>query len=152
MRDAYPLPRIDEALDALCHAKYFSCLDLTSGYHQVKVASKDQPKTAFISPMGLYEFKRMPFGLTNAPATFQRLMATIFGDMNFDSVLLYLDDIIVFSATVEEHVTRLSKVFSRLREHGLKLKPSKCHLLWSSVKYLGHVVSADGISTDPDKI
>ena len=152
VRDAYPLPRIDEALDALCHAKYFSCLDLTSGYHQVKVASKDQPKTAFISPMGLYEFNRMPFGLTNAPATFQRLMTTVFGDMNFDSVLLYLDDIIVFSATVEEHVARLSKVFSRLREHGLKLKPSKCHLLQSSVKYLGHVVSTDGISTDPDKI
>ena len=152
VRDAYPLPRIDEALDALCHARYFSCLDLTSGYHQVKVAAKDKHKTAFISSMGLYEFTRMPFGLTNAPATFQRLMSTAFGDMNFNSVLLYLDDIIVFSATVEEHVSRLSKVFTRLREHGLKLKPSKCHLLQNSVKYLGHVVSAEGISTDPDKI
>ena len=115
------------------------------------MAEQDIPKTAFTSPMGLYEFTRMPFGLMNAPATFQRLMATVFADMNFDSVLLYLDDIVVFSSTVEEHVGRLSKVYARLREHGLKLKPTKCHLLQSSVKYLGHV-SGDGISTDPEKV
>ena len=151
VRDAYPLPRIDEALDALGKAKYFSCLDLTSGYHQVKMAAKDQQKTAFTSPMGLYEFTRMPFGLVNAPATFQRLMATVFGDMNFESLLIYLDDIIIFSSTIEEHVERLRKVFHRLREHGLKLKPSKCQLFKSSVKYLGHVVSEEGITTDPAK-
>ena len=150
--DAFPLPRIDEALDALGKAKHFSCLDLTSGYHQVKMSEVDQPKTAFTSPMGLFEFTRMPFGLVNAPAAFQRLMTTVFGDMNFESVLIYLDDIIVFSTTLEEQVKRLSQVFNRLRENGLKLKPSKCHLFQSSVHYLGHVVSGEGITTDPAKI
>ena len=152
VRDAYPLPRIDEALDALGKAKYFSCLDLTSGYLQVKVAEKDQPKTAFTTPMGLFEYTRMPFGLVNAPATFQRLMSTVFSDMNFESILLYLDDVIVYSSTVEEHISRLSQVFQRLRQHNLKLKPSKCHFLQRSVQYLGHIVSADGIATNPEKI
>ena len=152
IRDAYPLPRIEEALDALGKAKYFSCLELTSGYHQVGVAEKDQPKTAFTTPMGLYEFTRMPFGLVNAPATFQRLMSNVFSGMNFESVLLYLDDVIIYSSTIEEHMTRLSQVFDRLRQHNLKLKPSKCHFLKSSVQYLGHIVSADGISTNPEKI
>ena len=152
VRDAFPLPRIDEALDALGKAKYFSCLDLTSGYHQVRMAVEDQPKTAFTSPMGLYEFTRMPFGLVNAPATFQRLMSAVLGDMAFESLLIYLDDIIVFSSTVEEHIERLSRVFDRLREHGLKLKPSKCQLFKTEVRYLGHVVSMKGISTDPGKI
>ncbi len=151
VRDAYPLPRIEESLDALGGAKYFSCLDLTSGYLQVKVAEQDQPKTAFTTPMGLFEYTRMPFGLMNAPATFQRLMTTVLGDLNFTSVLLYLDDIVVFSSTVDEHIQRLQCVFSRLQEHGLKLKPAKCHLLKESVQYLGHIVSAEGIATDPEK-
>ncbi len=94
----------------------------------------------------------MPFGLQNAPATFQRLMQTCLGDQNYSTVLLYLDDIIVFSSTFDDHIQRLGKVFDCLRQHGLKLKPSKCFLLQREVKYLGHVVSSDGISTDPDKI
>ena len=117
-----PLPRIEEALDALGKAKYFSCLDLTSGFLQVKVTEEDQQKTAFTTPMGLFEFTRMPFGLVNAPATFQRLMTTVFSGMNFESVLLYLDDVIIYSSTLEEHVTRLTEVFQRLRQHNLKLK------------------------------
>ncbi len=152
VRDAFPLPRIEEALDSLSHAKYFSSLDLTSGYWQVEVAEDDKCKTAFATPMGLYECNRMPFGLQNAPATFQRLMMTCFSDLNLSSVLIYLDDIIVFSSTVEEHIQRLNMVFQRLREHGLKLKPSKCHILQEKVHYLGHVVSGEGISTDPEKI
>ena len=111
VRDAFPLPRIDEALDALGKAKYFSCLDLTSGYHQVKMAPKDQQKTAFTTPMGLFEFTRMPFGLVNAPATFQRLMSTVFNDMVFDNLLIYLDDIIIFSSTVEDHIKHLDQDF-----------------------------------------
>ena len=116
------------------------------------MADKDQQKTAFTSPMGLFEFTRMPFGLVNAPATFQRLMSTVFGDLNFVSLLIYLDDIIVFSSTLDEHIERLRQVFSRLRSHGLKLKVEKCHLFQTSVHYLGHVVSAGGITTDPGKI
>lgn len=151
-RDAYPIPRIEESLDALGKAKYFSSLDLMSGYLQVEVVGGDQPKTAFTTPMGLFEYTRMPFGLMNAPATFQRLMNTVLGDLNLSEVLIYLDDVIVFSDSIEEHVARLKHVFHRLRKHGLKLKPSKCHLLLEQVKYLGHVVSKEGIQTDPDKI
>ena len=101
--------------------------------------------------MGLFECNRMPFGLQNAPATFQRLMMTCLGDLNYSVVLLYLDDIIVFSDNFDEHIKRLDKVFACLRQHGLKLKPSKCELLKTEVKYLGHIVSSKGISTDPDK-
>lgn len=152
VRDAYPIPRIEESLDALGKAKYFSSLDLMSGYLQVEMAEADQAKTAFTTPLGLFEYTRMPFGLMNAPATFQRLMNTVLGDLNLSEVLIYLDDIIIFSETIDEHITRLQRVFTRLREHGLKLKPSKCHLLVEEVLYLGHVVSRDGIKTDPAKI
>ena len=151
VRDAYPLPRIEEALDVLGKAQLFSTLDLTSGYWQVQMEEEDIPKTAFTTPMGLFECNRMPFGLSNAPATFQRLMMVCLGEQNYVTCLLYLDDIIVFSANFEEHIERLGKVFSCLRRHGLKLKPSKCSLLQEEVKYLGHVVSGKGIATDPDK-
>ena len=151
VRDAYPLPRIEEALDALGKARLFTTLDLTSGYWQVQMEEKDIPKTAFTTPMGLFECERMPFGLSNAPATFQRLMMSCLGEQNYVTCLLYLDDIIVFSANFDEHIERLGKVFSCLREHGLKLKPSKCNLLQEEVKYLGHVVSGKGIATDPEK-
>ncbi len=151
-RDAFPLPRIEEALEALGQARFFSTLDLISGYWQVEVAEHDKHKTAFSTPMGLYEANRMPFGLQNAPSTFQRLMTCCFGDLNFESLLIYLDDIIIFSRTFEEHLERLEVVFTRLRKHGLKLKPPKCSLLRKEVQYLGHVVSAEGIHTDPEKI
>ena len=151
-RDSFPLPRIEEALDALGGAKYFSTLDLTSGYWQVEVKEEDKHKTAFATPMGLFECNRMPFGLQNAPATFQRLMNRILGDQQFETLLLYLDDIIVYSSTFEEHLERLQLVFRRLQQHGLKLKPSKCHFLQHEVTYLGHKVSAKGVVTDPEKI
>lgn len=95
-KDAFPLPRIEESLDGLTGAKWFSTLDLASGYSQVEVAEKDRAKTAFCTPFGLFEFNRMPFGLCNAPSTFQRLMERMFGDCRYQSVLLYLDDLIVF--------------------------------------------------------
>ena len=151
-RDAYPLPRIEESLDALSGAQWFSTLDLASGYHQVPVAEKDKHKTAFCTPFGLFEFNRMAFGLCNAPSTFQRLMERIFGDRRFQSVLLYLDDVIVFSSTVEQHLGRLEEVFVRLAEQGLKAKLSKCKFFQREVNYLGHVVSTDGVATDPAKI
>ena len=139
VQDGYPLPRIEEALDSLGKARFFSTLDLTSGYWQVEVAEEDKAKTAFTTPMGLFECNRMPFGLQNAPATFQRLMMTCLGDLNMKSVLIYLDDVIVFSQTFDEHLERLQTVFNRLKEHGLKLKPTKCHILREEVSYLGHI-------------
>lgn len=151
-KDAYPLPRIEESLDALCGAKWFSTLDLASGYNQVVVAEKDQHKTAFCTPFGLYEFSRMPFGLCNAPGTFQRLMERILGDQRFQSLLLYLDDVVVFSSSFEQHLQRLELVLSRFQSFGLKVKLSKCSFLQPKVLYLGHVISAEGVSTDPGKI
>lgn len=151
-KDAYPLPRIDESLDALTGAKWFSTLDLASGYNQVPVAEGDRAKTAFCTPFGLFEFNRMPFGLCNSPSTFQRLMERIFGDQSFQSLLLYLDDIIIFSTSFDEHLKRLELVFNRLHSNHLKLKPSKCQFFQREVKYLGHVVSASGVATDPDKV
>lgn len=151
-RDAFPLPRIEESLDALSGACWFSTLDLTSGCHQVPVTETDRPKTAFCTPFGLFEWNRMPFGLCNAPSTFQRLMQRIFGDQQCQSLLLYLDDIVVFSSTIEQHLERLKVVLERLQCEGLKAKLSKCSFFRKEVHYLGHVISADGVSTDPAKI
>ena len=151
-QDAYPLPRIDETLDNLGGAVYFSTLDLQSGYWQVPVAEADREKTAFITPQGLYQFKRMPFGLTNAPATFQRLMHCVLRGLSPLLCLVYLDDIIIFSKSFEEHLQHTIAVLTALREAGLKIKPKKCHLLCIEVKFLGHVVSADGVATDPEKL
>lgn len=152
IKDAYPLPRIEEALDVLNGAKYFSSIDLIQGYHQVAVKTEDIPKTAFrVGTGGLFEYVRMPFGLCNSPATFQRLMEACLGDENFDILVLYLDDILVFSRTIEEHILRLDKVFTKLKLHGLKVKMSKCHFFQKEVRFLGHIVSENGVATDPDK-
>ena len=132
--DAYALPRIDDTLDALNGAKWFSTLDLKSSYWQVDVAEEDRHKTAFsVGPLGFWECLRMPFGLFNAPATFQRLMESCMGDLHLTYCLLYLDDIVVYSSTYEEHLIRLSAIFQRLRDRGLRLKPSKCHLFQHSI-------------------
>lgn len=151
-KDAFPLPRIEESLDSLYGAKWFSTIDLASGYHQVAVTERDKIKTAFCTPFGLFEFQRMPFGLCNAPSTFQRLMERILGDQNCHSLLLYLDDVIVFSSTVAEHLARLDLVLGRFEKESLKVKLGKCKFFQKQVGYLGHVVSAAGVATDPDKI
>ena len=150
-RDQYPLPRIEESLEALQGAKYFSTIDLASAYNQVEVAHQDRHKTAFTTPMGLFEYNRMPFGLQNAPATFQRLMQGVFHEDILQTMMVYLDDIIVFSSTIEEHLERLERVLRKLQQHGLKIEPSKCQLFQDQVSYLGHVVTADGVATDPEK-
>ena len=114
---------------------------------------EDKSKTAFsVGSLGFFECNRMAFGLTNAPATFQRLMERCMGELNLKECLIFLDDILIISVTFEEHIKRLNAVFSRLHEHGLKLKASKCEFFKSSVKYLGHVVSENGVETDPDKL
>ena len=113
---------------------------------------EDKPKTAFqVGTLGFYEFHRMLFGLCNASATFQRLMEMCMGDMNLRDCLVYLDDIIIFFSTFEERIDGLTAVFSRLQEHNLKLKASKCEFMMSQVTYLGHIVSQEGIQTDPKK-
>ena len=153
IKDAYAIPRIDDTLHLLAGAKYFTKLDLKSGYWQVELKEEDKPKTAFqVGPLGFYECNRMPFGLCNAPATFQRLMERCMGELNLRDCLIYLDDIIVFSSTFEEHLERLQAVFSRLELHNLKLKATKCEFFKSRVVYLGHVVSEDGIQADPAKL
>lgn len=151
-KDAFPLPRIEESLDALSGAHWFSTLDLASGYNQVPVAEKDKAKTAFCTPFGLFEFNRMPFGLCNAPSTFQRLMQRLFGEQHCQSLLLYLDDVVVFSSTISQHLERLEGVLSRLQQEGLKAKLEKCAFFKQEVGYLGHVISSAGVSTDPGKI
>ena len=151
-KDAFPLPRIDESLDAIGGASLFSTLDLASGYHQVAMQEDDREKTAFITPFGLWEFTRMPFGLCGAPATFQRLMQFSMNDLVLRILLVYLDDVLVFSSDFEEHLRRLETVFTRLRDIGLKLNPEKCRFGAREVHYLGHVVSGGGVATDPDKI
>ena len=151
-KDAQPLPRIDDTLDALGSAQWFSTLDLASGYWQVEVDPADKEKTAFATQQGLFQFKVMPFGLCNAPGTFQRLMERVLAGLNWASCLVYLDDIIIFSKDVPEHLKRLREVFERLKGAGLKVKPTKCFLMRRCVHYLGHIVSAKGVETDPGKI
>ena len=151
-KDSYPLPRIDTCFDALGGARYFSTLDLRQGYWQVENDPESSDKTTFITRKGSFKFKVLPFGLSNAPAVFQRLMNMVMQGLTWEACLVFLDDIIVISSTFEQHLERLSAVFQRLKAANLKLKPSKCRLFQIKVKFLGSVVSADGIEPDPDKL
>ena len=143
--DRYPLPRVDELLDAIGNQKamYFTTLDLMRGYHQVKMAEGSKEKTAFVCHRGLYQYCRMPFGLTNVPATFQRLMDKLFNGWNF--VFIYLDDILIAYRNFSEHITHIMQVLQRLQEVGLKVKPSKCTLAEKQINYLGFSISAKGV-------
>ena len=153
VKDAYSLPRIESILDLLGGAQIFTTLDLKAGYWQVEMAEECKAYTAFTcGPLGFYECDTMPFGATNAPATFQRLMHDCLGDLNMNWCIVYLDDIIIFSDTKEEHIKRLEAVFQKLMAAGLKLKPTKCFFFRDEIEYLGHVVSGKGISTNPKKI
>ena len=134
-KDAFPIPHMKEYIDALEGSKYFSTLDLASGYHQVEMAEEVREKTAFTTSFGLYEWNRLPHGLVNAPAHFSRLMQKVMFDHLFQILLMYLDDLLVFSPTFEEHLHRLQKVFDRLKEVHLKLNPDKCFLGRSSVSF-----------------
>ena len=152
VKDSYPIPCIDDALEQLSGAQWFSCLDLNAGYWQVEVDRVDREKTAFVSRHELFEFKVMPFGLCNAPATFGRLMEAIFAGLNWEICLIYLDDIIIHGRTFEDMLENLGKVLGKLQDSGLKLKARKCQLFQKEVEYLGHVVSSSRIRTDPKKI
>ncbi|KRY47195.1 Retrovirus-related Pol polyprotein from transposon 17.6 [Trichinella britovi] len=150
-KDSYPLPRIDETIDTLAGAEWFSTLDLTSGYWQVPVAKEDREKTAFCTPKGLYQFKVMPFGLCNARATFQRVMDLTLTGLKWKKCLVYLDDIVIFGRTFQEHLNNLAEILQRIRQSGLKLKPAKCRLCAKEIPFLGHIVYRDGVRTNPSK-
>jgi hypothetical protein len=150
--DAYPVPRIADMLDALGHSAFFSTLDLASGFWQVEVAAKDREKTAFTTPFGIYEFLVMPFGLINAPATFQRVMDRVFHEVAWKFVLVYVDDIIIYSKTREEHENHLRVVFTLLRNAGLKINLEKCDFFRTRLAFLGHIITVEGITPDPAKI
>ena len=152
LKDSYPLPRIDEYLDALRGSKWFSTLDLQSGYFQVEMDHADAEKTAFTKICGLFQFKVMSFGLCNAPATFERMMEIILSCLHLETCLLFIDDVIIFADSFKQHMERLSEVLSKLQTAGLKLSPQKCQLFKKQVCYLGHVVSEHGISAYSTKI
>ena len=135
--DAYPLPNIVEILDQLGSAKYFSIFDLASGFHQIPMHPDDKHKTAFSTPYGHYEFNRMPFGLKNAPATFQRLMDQVLTGLQGIELFVYLDDIVIYASSLQEHATKFIRLMNRLREANLSLQPDKCEFLKKRSMLLG---------------
>lgn len=151
-KDAFPLPRIDESLEALSGAKFFCTADMASSFHQVSVREEDREKTAFVTHKGLFHFKHMPFGLVNSPKTFERLIELVMKGLQWEKCLVYLDDVIVFGKTFTETLNNLTLVFDRFRKAKLKLKPKKCAFFRDEIKYLGHIVSEHGVQCDPAKI
>lgn len=150
--DAYPLPNIVDILDQLGAAQYFSVCDLASGFHQIKMDPADSHKTAFTTPFGHYEFDRMPFGLKNAPATFQRLMDLVLTGLQGEELFVYMDDIVIYATSLEEHERKYNALIERLRKANLKLQPDKCEFLKTEVTYLSHVISREGVKPDPTKL
>ena len=147
VKDSYPLPCICETLESLVGVAHYMTMDMNSRFWQVLMAAESKQYTAFtLGSMGLYECKSMPFGLCNGPPTFQRLMLNCLGELNLTYCLIYLDDVIIFSKTEEEHLEQMRIVFDRFREHGLKLKPSKCEMFKTEINYLAHRVSKRGYS------
>ena len=155
IKDAYPIPRIDESLSKLGDAKFFTTLDLGSAFWQVPLRKKDREKTGFACELGLYQWKRMPFGLCNATATFQRLMAQALTGVtkNYGNLLMcYVDDVVIATPTLEDHIDRLDEVFGCMKRACLKCKPSKCEILRDSIKYLGRMVDRHGVRPDPEAV
>ena len=151
IKDSYPLPRIDDSVEALSGAKWFSTLDLKSGYWQVELDPKDKDKTAFSIGRGLWQFTVMPFGLANAPATFERIMEQVLAGLPLSTALVYLDDVLVAGRDFADQMVNLRTVLQRLRKANLKLSPKKCFLFQREVRYLGRILSEHGIATDPEK-
>jgi hypothetical protein len=151
IKNKYPLPRIDILFDQLTGARVFSKIDLRSGYHQIRIRPEDIPKTAFTTRYGLFEYLVMSFGLTNAPAHFTYLMNSVFMPELDKFVVVFIDDILIYSKNEEEHAQHLRIVLTRLREHQLYAKFSKCVFWLEEIQFLGHVLSTRGIAVDPSK-
>ena len=151
-KTSLPLHRINEFIDSLDGNYSFSIIDLTSGYFQMALHEESQDLTAFITPMGLYKWKRLPMGLASAPGAFQNLMELIMAVLPYEVSLVYLDDIIIFGRSFEEHLDRLDLVLGRLKEAGLKIKGSKCRFFQEKIHFLGHIVSRKGVEVDPEKV
>lgn len=150
--DKFPIPNIENILEKLGRAQYFTTLDLAKGFHQILIKEEDRAKTAFSTPLGHYEFVRMPFGLKNAPATFQRLMNSVLRDYINKICVVYLDDILIFSTTAEEHMDNIRKIFDRLRQHNLRIQIDKCNFFATSTEYLGHILTTEGVKPNPTKV
>ena len=152
VKNRYPLPRIDDLFDQLQGAQVFSSIDLQSAYYQVRLKPEDVPKTAFTTPLGLYEFRVLCFGLTNAPGTFQNIMNDVLKDVICKFVIVYLDDIVVYSKDQAEHYRHLQVVLQLLREHELYANLAKCKFVQPELHFLGHIVGAQGLCVDPQKV
>ena len=152
VKNKHPMPVVDALLDELAGAKWFTKLDFRSGYHQIRVAPGDEYKTAFRTHSGLYEFTVMPFCLTNAPASFQSIMNKVFAPLLRHSVLIFMDDILIYSATLEEHILHLQQVLEIIQDNQFYIKLSKCIFAQQQLEYLGHLVTSQGVATEPSKI
>lgn len=150
--DKYPIPQIDEILDSLGHSKYFSTLDLASGFNQIKMHPDDSPKTAFSTPKGHFEYLRMPFGLKNAPSTFQRCMDSILSGLQGLHCFIYMDDLVIHAHSLKNHNEKLEEILERLRKFNMRLHPDKCEFLRKECCYLGHIITENGVKPDPKKI
>ncbi len=148
----FPMPRLQDIFDTLYNAKYFSKMDVSNGFYSFKVAEEHRPKTSFITQDGIYQFKRVPQGMKNSPSFFNRILRKIFCGLLFKHVFLYLDDILCYGSTFDEHLLSLKLTFEKLRLNKLKLKSSKCSFGYNELKLLGHVISKDGIKVDPSKV
>jgi hypothetical protein len=151
IKNKFPLPIVDELLDELAGTKFFSKLDLRAGYHQIRVRPEDEQKTAFKTHHGHFQFRVMPFGLTNAPATFQCVMNSVFAPYLRKFVIVFLDDILVYSSSWSEHLQHLQLILQTLRDSQFYAKKSKCNFGLNNIQYLGHIISDAGVSTDPEK-
>jgi len=152
INDKFPIHRMDEILDKLGRCQYFTTIDLAKGFHQIQMQQESIAKTAFSTKHGHYENKRMPFGLKNVPATFQRCINILLEDLIFKDYLVYLDDIIIFSTSLEEPILSLKKVFLKLRDANLKVKLDKCEFVKKETEFLGHIITTTGIKPNPKKI
>jgi len=150
--DTHPLPDITEILDQLGQSKYFTCLDMAMGYHQIELEPGEGPKTAFSTKQGHWEYLRLPFGLKTAPATFQKMMNSVLSGLTGTRCFVYLDDIVLYARSLAEHDVKLREVLDRLRKYKLKLQPKKCQFLQKEVSYLGHVIMEDGVRPEPHKV
>ena len=151
-KDAFPVPNIQDALESLRGARHFATIDLLSSYWQLGMTDRAKERSAFCTRRGLFHFTRMPFGLSGAPSTFCRVMSLVFSDLLWVVCLCFLDDIIIYARTQDELLERLDMVLSRLSSFGFKVKPSKCSLFRNTIKFLGHLVSADGVEPLPDRL